>query len=128
MRSAAAKKDKSVRPRHLTGLQRGKVDPELCLINQGILCIGTSTRGGCHALCTKPGFPCVGCRGPSNAFIEKDSATWLHSIQRVFTGMTDAPPEEIEQALRSPQLSLFLFQFSDYDGLRRVPRPREKVL
>ena len=46
--------------------------PEICLINQGYLCVGSSTRGGCRALCTRPGHPCVGCRGPSDVFIEKD--------------------------------------------------------
>jgi hypothetical protein len=45
--------------------------------------------------------------------------------------MTDIPGEDVDAALRSPQLALFLFQFSDYslsntDAHRRV-RPKEKV-
>ena len=121
-------KDKEIRPTHLSGFMRGSVDPELCLVNQGYLCIGTSTRAGCRALCTRPGHPCVGCRGPSNAFIEKESSAWLASILRVFTTMTDIPVEELEQALRSPQLAMFLFQFSDYDELHRKPRSKDKVI
>jgi hypothetical protein len=42
--------------------------------------------------------------------------------------MTDIPVEELEQALRSPQLAMFLFQFSDYDELHRKPRSKDKVL
>ena len=42
--------------------------------------------------------------------------------------MTDIPEKEISQALRSAQLSLFLFQFSDYANGDREPRPKEKVL
>jgi hypothetical protein len=42
--------------------------------------------------------------------------------------MTRVPAEEIAEALRAPQLALFLFQFADYDGQRRVPRPPDKVL
>jgi F420-non-reducing hydrogenase small subunit len=121
-------KDRTIRPQHLSGFQKGAVDPELCLVNQGYLCIGASTRAGCRALCTRPGHPCVGCRGPSNAFIEKESSAWLNSILRVFTNMTDIPVEELEVALRSPQLAMFLFQFSDYDETHHKPRPREKVL
>lgn len=121
-------KDRTMRPAHLTGFQSGEVDPEKCLINQGFLCIGTSTRGGCNALCTKPDHPCIGCRGPSNAFIEKESSTWMNSIIKVFTTMTDIPPEEIRGGLHSPQYSMFLFQFSDYDEDNRIPRSKETVV
>lgn len=122
------KKVPGMKPEHFVGLQAGEVLPDICLINQGYPCVGTSTRGGCDALCTKPGHPCVGCRGPSDAFIEKDSSAWLKSIQRVFEKMTNIPPEEIHETIRSPQLSLFLFQFSDYNQTGKPPRPKEKVL
>lgn len=122
------KKDKDIRPTGLVGFQKGVVQPGLCLINQGYLCIGASTRGGCRAICTRPGYPCVGCRGPSDAFIEKESQAWFNSIQRVFTAMTDISSAEIEAGLHSPQLALFLFQFSDYQGRTRPVRPKEKVL
>jgi F420-non-reducing hydrogenase small subunit len=119
---------RDMRPTRLTGFQQGHVEPDICLINQGYLCVGTSTRGGCRAPCPRAGHPCVGCRGPSNAFIEKESEVWLKSIKRVFGSMTEIPEEEIDAALRSPQLALFLFQFSDYAGGQRAVRPKEKVL
>jgi F420-non-reducing hydrogenase small subunit len=122
------KKDRSMRPKHLLGFQQGEVLSNVCLVNQGFLCIGASTRGGCRALCTNAGYPCVGCRGPSNAFIEKESQKWFDSIHRVFTHMTDIPDEEIDVALRSPQLSLFLFQFADYAGAGQSPRHKDQVL
>jgi len=121
-------KRKDVRPTSLVRAPGGAIDPTLCLINQGYLCLGTSTRGGCRALCTKPGQPCVGCRGPSNAFIEKDSQTWMHAIARVLHAMTDVPEGEVQAALRSASLSLFLFQFADYDGRSRPSRPKGKVI
>ena len=119
------KKLKDMKPKHLTGFQRGEVLPEICLINQGYLCVGSSTRGGCRALCTRPGHPCVGCRGPSDALIEKDSQAWLTSIQRVFDALTEIPQDELREALVSPQLALFLVQFADYAGLGKSPRPKE---
>ncbi len=122
------KKLKDMRPTGLIGFQQGEVLPDICLINQGYLCVGSSTRGGCRAPCTRAGHPCVGCRGPSDALIEKASSKWLTNIQRVFAAMTDIPAEEIQAALRSPQLALFLFQFADYAGTGRPPRPKEKVL
>lgn len=113
------------RPKNLLGFQSGKVDPEICLINQGYLCVGSSTRGGCRAPCTRAGHPCVGCRGPSDGFISRSSQEWFDAIKKVFQRMTDIPEEEIDQAVRSPQLALFVFQFADYAA---VPRDVEKVL
>ncbi|HYM40278.1 MAG TPA: oxidoreductase [Thermoplasmata archaeon] len=46
---------------HLT-----KVDPEKCLLAQGVLCLGPVTRGGCEALCVKGAMPCTGCFGPTD--------------------------------------------------------------
>jgi len=41
-------------------------DPEKCLLTQGLLCLGSATRGGCDALCTKGNMPCTGCFGPTS--------------------------------------------------------------
>jgi F420-non-reducing hydrogenase small subunit len=122
------KKLRDMRPERFVGFQRGKVEPGICLINQGFLCIGSSTRGGCRAPCPRAGNPCVGCRGPSDALIEKESDVWLSSIKRVISSLTDIPAGEVDRELRSPHLSLFLFQFSDYSGEGRPPRPKEKVM
>ena len=122
------KKLRDMRPKHLIGFQQGSMLPDVCLINQGHACVGSSTRGGCGAPCPRAGHPCVGCRGPSDAFIARESSAWLESIQRVFANLTDIPVPEIASALRSPQMALFLFQFSDYAGADRPPRPKEKML
>ena len=122
------KKKKALRATHLVGLERGRVLPDICLINQGYLCIGSFTRGGCHALCSRAGQPCVGCRGPSDVFIKKESKEWFETIRRVFSKLTDIPADELETALRSPQLSLFLFQFSDYAQNDRGPDLKAEVL
>lgn len=122
------RKDRDMLPEHLLGFQQGEVLSNVCLIHQGFLCIGASTRGGCRALCTRAGYPCVGCRGPSDAFIEKGSEKWLNAVRRIFSRMTEIPEEEIETALRSPQLALFLFQFADYAGTGQAPRQKEQVV
>lgn len=114
-----------VRPKRLMSFQGGEVEPGICLINQGYLCVGSSTRGGCGAPCTRAGHPCVGCRGPSDGFISRSSEEWFAAMRKVFERMTDIPTEDVDRALRSPQLALFVFQFSDYAS---VPRPVDKVL
>jgi F420-non-reducing hydrogenase small subunit len=40
------------------------VDPEQCLLTQGLLCLGMVTRKGCDAACINANMPCTGCMGP----------------------------------------------------------------
>jgi len=50
-------KDRTIRPKHLVGFQQGEVRPDLCLINQGFLCVGSSTRGAVVHPAREPAIP-----------------------------------------------------------------------
>ncbi|MGD9974480.1 MAG: hypothetical protein AB7S77_15580 [Desulfatirhabdiaceae bacterium] len=40
------------------------VDPGRCFLDQGVICLGPSTRGGCNGQCLSANMPCRGCMGP----------------------------------------------------------------
>ncbi|MGB9716020.1 MAG: oxidoreductase [Thermodesulfovibrionales bacterium] len=42
------------------------LDSTECFLNQGIICLGPATRGGCGERCIKANMPCRGCFGPTD--------------------------------------------------------------
>ena len=57
-------------------------EPEKCLLDQGILCMGPATRSGCDAQCLNVDMPCTGCGGATPNVPEQGAAmiTALASI------------------------------------------------
>jgi len=49
-------------------------EPEKCLLEQGIICMGPATRAGCEGQCIKADMPCTGCGGPCPNETEQGAA------------------------------------------------------
>jgi len=58
-------------------------DPNKCLLEQGLLCMGAATRGGCGALCVKVNIPCRGCFGPPPGVADQ-GAKLVSSIASIY--------------------------------------------
>jgi F420-non-reducing hydrogenase small subunit len=56
--------------------------PGICLLEQGLVCMGPATRGGCGALCPKVGMGCRGCYGALDG-VEDQGARFLAAMASV---------------------------------------------
>jgi F420-non-reducing hydrogenase small subunit len=83
-------------------------DPTKCLLDQGFLCMGPATRGGCRAVCPAANMPCTGCAGPT-ANIRDQGAAMINTVASLIgTG------EEGEEQLAAEDA--ILAQFDDLVG------------
>jgi F420-non-reducing hydrogenase small subunit len=76
-------------------------DPSLCLLDQGLVCMGPATRGGCGALCPQVGMGCRGCYGPMDG-VEDQGAKILSAIASVFgAGSPEMEDEDLEREIQA---------------------------
>jgi F420-non-reducing hydrogenase small subunit len=85
-----------------------------CFLEQGILCFGPATRGGCDSKCIRVNMPCRGCLGPTAVVLDHGGSmlSAFTSILKVSGSETEVPEEEIEQLmkkLRDPLGTLYRY-------------------
>ncbi|MBN2474644.1 MAG: hypothetical protein JXB62_08545 [Pirellulales bacterium] len=73
-----------------------KPDPDICLLEQGLICCGIATRAGCGGLCPEVNSPCIGCHGPNDG-VQDYGARMMSALASV---IDSDDPEEIEQIIR----------------------------
>jgi F420-non-reducing hydrogenase small subunit len=68
-------------------------DPERCLLEQGVICMGVATHAGCGGRCTSVGMPCRGCYGPPDGVVDQGA-----KMVSTLASIIDAPtPEKIAE-------------------------------
>jgi len=72
-------------------------DGETCFLEQGVICMGPSTRSGCGVRCIEGNAPCRGCYGPSSE--AKDPGAKMMSA--IATMIDAKEPEEINKIIES---------------------------
>ena len=96
------------------------IDPELCLLEQGIPCNGPATRNGCGALCPIASAQCIGCYGPAEGVLDYGSR-----LVTAFASVIDSnDPDEINRILDGiPDPVGQFYRFNLAGSLMRAGKP-----
>lgn len=87
-------------------------DPDLCLMEQGIVCCGPATRSGCGAKCVSAGVPCRGCYGiPAN--IRDQGAKMISALASVIDSQDPVEIEKIIDTIADPTGTFYRFTLAD---------------
>jgi F420-non-reducing hydrogenase small subunit len=98
-------------------------DPDICLVSQGFICLGSLTRNGCGAPCPRAGFTCFGCRGPPDSFLYRSRDIYGMLIN-VISRRTGIAESKVRKELhRNP----FIFHTFIFSKLARF-QSRERVI
>jgi len=88
-------------------------DPEKCLLEQGIVCMGPATRGGYGAQCINANMPCRGCFGPPSGVADQGArmVSALASILAVENekDLSDEQVEKLMDQIRDPAGTSYRF-------------------
>jgi F420-non-reducing hydrogenase small subunit len=95
------KKDKKITKIHRV---HEIIDNGECFLDQGIICMGPVTRGGCGAECIKANMPCTGCYGPLSD-VKDQGAAMLSAIASVISAegerqLSEEEEKEIMEAIK----------------------------
>ncbi len=84
-------------------------DPEKCLLEQGLLCCGPATRGGCGALCPQVNSPCIGCYGSAEG-VQDFGARLMSAVASVIDSQDPAEIRRIiQEGIPDPIGSFYRF-------------------
>jgi len=100
-----------------------RVDPGLCLLEQGIPCNGPATRNGCGALCPQAGAQCIGCYGPAEGVLDYGAR-----LITAYASVIDAKePDDIDRILDGiPDPAGQFYRFNLAKSLLRAAKPAWK--
>ncbi len=94
-------------------------EPETCLLEQGFLCAGIATRGGCGAPCPAANMPCTGCYGPVEGVADQGA----HFLGAVASIIDSKDPDEIKKIVDTiPDPVGTFYRYSLPDSLLRRAR------
>jgi F420-non-reducing hydrogenase small subunit len=106
------------------------IDPDKCLIPQGIICMGPATRSGCGALCTNMNVGCRGCMGPT-AKVKDHGLKMISALTSLLDvdreeGLTEEDLQKIVERIPDPLGTFYRFTYGSSLISKLHPDKEEK--
>jgi F420-non-reducing hydrogenase small subunit len=76
-------------------------DPKKCFLDEGIICLGPVTRGGCGERCIKANMPCRGCFGPTDNVADQ-GAKFLSALASIIDTDDEKELQKIIDSIPDP--------------------------
>jgi F420-non-reducing hydrogenase small subunit len=86
-------------------------EPDKCLLDQGLLCMGPVTRAGCEAACVQALMPCTGCMGPTSR-VHDFGAKALSSLASIVEYDDEAEAEKALNDIVDPVGSFYRYSLA----------------
>jgi F420-non-reducing hydrogenase small subunit len=99
-------------------------DPKKCLLEQGVICCGPATRGGCGLRCVKANMPCRGCFGPPPKIVDQGAAL-VSAIASIYQGNTEEEIARMIEEVVDPVGTFYRFALADSMLKRKRMPPTE---
>jgi F420-non-reducing hydrogenase small subunit len=97
------------------------LDPQTCLLAQGIVCMGPATRGGCEALCIGGNMPCTGCFGGTSR-VKDQGAKILSSLAANVAPKEDQEITQVLAGIPDPVGTFYRYGLAKSLLRKRVPK------
>lgn len=78
-----------------------EADPDVCFLEQGIICMGPATRGGCGETCIRINTPCRGCFGWVPG-VSDGGAKYLSALASLLKADSDYDARRVIDSIEDP--------------------------
>jgi len=85
--------------------------PEQCLLEQGLICMGPATRGGCGQKCINANMPCRGCFGPP-AGVPDQGVKMLSALASIYNAKDEGEIAKMVEEVVDPAGTFYRFGMS----------------
>ncbi len=96
-------------------------DPERCLLEQGVMCMGAVTRAGCGSRCINVNVPCRGCFGPAPG-IEDQGARFAGAVASIYDAEDEEAIARMLEEMADPAGTFYRFSLAVPTILPRMPK------
>ncbi len=103
-----------------------ELDPELCFLAQGFVCMGVATRAGCGSLCTIGNMPCSGCFGPTSR-VRDQGAKVLSSLSANIAPTDEKQIDDVLAGIPDPVGTFYRYGLAKSMLRRKVDLPMSEA-